>query len=529
MCGIAVATGWDDAVAAVRQLVAGIMHRGDASDGIMTPRPDAAMATRRLRIVDAEHATQPMLSADGRVLLAFNGEIYNHLELRLELARAGVRCRTDSDTEVLANALSVWGSRAMQRLRGMFAFVALDLRNGDFLAARDPLGIKPLYVIQDGDGFLFCSEIRPLLNATETGEVMFLPPGHMLSRRFCGRYQAATVAAPRCGASRSPAELDRILREAVESHLPPDLPFALMFSGGVDSTLIAHYARCAQPEAPGYFLGTRDAPDFPFAASYAERTGFDLRLVGFDGAGTDIAALIPDVVAAVETFEPSVVREGLCSFLLARRIHADGFRVALGGEGADELFAGYVPLELAFAEGEAAGEFVREQCLVDMHRSNLQRIDRCAMRFQLEVRVPFLDPTVTGYALGLGATALVRNVDGRPRGKMPLREIYDLYPAELPAAIRDRVKLAQHVGTGFDRSQTASPWIDFAESVLSDRAFEDGRKCFAAYDIGSKEELLYIVALARTMDIGRVPHLRDRMRLRMPAVRDTAALVPYLA
>ena len=141
MCGIAVAIDWPDAELTVRLLISGILHRGDVSDPVVTPRQDSALATRRLRIVDAEHAVQPQISFNGRLAVSFNGEIYNYLELRRELTDLGVEFRTESDTEVLANALQAWGYRALERLVGMYAFVALDMASGEFLAARDPFGV----------------------------------------------------------------------------------------------------------------------------------------------------------------------------------------------------------------------------------------------------------------------------------------------------------------------------------------------------------------------------------------------------
>jgi asparagine synthase (glutamine-hydrolysing) len=169
MCGIAVAFGWEDAAATVRSLIGAILHRGDITDPVFSISPTIAMGTRRLRIVDGAHAMQPQLSFDGRIAVSFNGEIYNHDPLRVELEALGVPFRTRSDTEVLANALGVWGANALSRLNGMFAFVAIDIASGEFLAARDPLGVKPLYLIQSGPAFVFCSEIRPLLETVEAG------------------------------------------------------------------------------------------------------------------------------------------------------------------------------------------------------------------------------------------------------------------------------------------------------------------------------------------------------------------------
>src|SRR5690242_9921300 len=281
MCGIAVAIDWPEARYTVARLVAGIMHRGDITDPIVSPRTNTAMAPRRLRIVDAEHAIQPQLSHDGRLAVSFNGEIYNHAALRRELEPLGIEFRTESDTEVLANALSVWGIEALARLNGMFTFVALDLINGEFLSARDPYGVKPLYVMQADGGFLFCSEIRPLLETVEHGDVLMLPPGHALNRAGCGRYPSA-LQETRDEMAGDSAALDRLLAEAVHLRMPSDLPAAVLFSGGIDSTLVAHYARQIRTETPGYFVGSTRAPDFRYAADYAAQTGFDLRIVPFD-------------------------------------------------------------------------------------------------------------------------------------------------------------------------------------------------------------------------------------------------------
>ena len=462
MCGIAVAIDWDGAGAAVKSLIAGLLHRGDVTDPVAEPRDRGALCTRRLRIVDRAQGVQPAASFDGRLLVAFNGEIYNHAQVRRELEALGVPFRTDSDTEVLASALAVWGSIALPKLSGMYAFVAYDLRTGDFLAARDPIGVKPLYLIAADGGFLFCSEIRPLLATAETGDVMLLPPGHLLTKTVFAPFETPFLHRPDLGAP-SLGELDKRLANAVSLRTPPDLPFALMFSGGIDSTLVAHYARRNRPEAPAYFLGDERAADRPYAAAYAELNDLDLRNVTMPAAPSELSALIDSTILATEAFEPSIIRPGLCNYVLARAIHADGFRVALCGEGADELFAGYPPLELAFADGQETGVFVREQYLADMNRSNLQRVDRCAMRFELETREPFLDSAVIDYALRCRASDLVTLVGDEPRGKAPLRALYDRYPDQLPDLIRDRRKRPFSEGAGFEEGRLMSPCRELAE------------------------------------------------------------------
>jgi asparagine synthase (glutamine-hydrolysing) len=510
MCGIGVAVDWPDAVEAVERLIEGIAHRGDVSDPVHSPAPGTAMGTRRLCIVDRERAVQPQASFDGRVLVSFNGEIYNYEELRMELAAFGVPFRTQSDTEVLANALRVWGQGALARISGMYAFVAFEPATGEFLAARDPFGIKPLYLIQSGNGFLFCSEIRPLLETAESGDVLLLPPGYLLTRTACARFPSPLRVPAAPWQSSDAKTLDQLLSNALCSHIPFDLPFAVKFSGGIDSTLLAHYARQIRPETPGYFVGSPTAPDYPFAAAYAETTGFDLRVVPLDPESDDVFSRLGEAVAASESFEPSLVRGALGSLAVSERIHTDGIRVALCGEGADELFCGYAPLEQAFDRDEDYGRRLREDCLGLMHRISLQRVDRCSMRHQIETRVPFLDPDIADYAMQLEAGSLVRCVNGRPVGKAALRDLYDLYPKELPRLIRDRTKLLFSEGSGLEVTSEDSVWKARFEEEISDRDFADGRREYAIFGLQSKEELYYLRLLSQAMDVFRIPHLRGR-------------------
>ncbi len=510
MCGIAVAIGWDGAESAVRRLVAGMLHRGDVTDPLVTVGSSIAMCTRRLRIVDAARGAQPQASHDQRFLVCLNGEIYNHADLRRELEELGIVFRTECDTEVVANALRVWGPAAIRRLNGMFAFVAVDAATGEFLAARDPFGVKPLYLIRSDGGFLFCSEIRPLLAAAD-GDVLLLPPGRMLGRNFYGQYSAAAL--PGKLAAAMPQELDQILSEAVRIRLPPDLPTAVLFSGGIDSTLVVHYARQHCRNLQAYIAIGRDFPDHLYARRYADETGLDLREVPVEPLTSETASLIETVVDTVETFEPAVIRPSLHTYIASRRIHSDGFRVALCGEGADELFAGYEPLEYAFGQANGNGRNLQSQCLNMMHRANLQRVDRCSMRFQLEIREPFLDRNVVAHAIGIDDSILVEQTANAPIGKAPLRALYDKYPDELPAHIRNRQKMPFHEGVS--ASMAGSDWLDLFETAISDAEFRDGQRRFADFGIATKEELSFIRILAARMEIGRVPHLRSRLRLNM--------------
>jgi asparagine synthase (glutamine-hydrolysing) len=356
---------------------------------------------------------------------------------------------------------------------------------------------------------------------------MLLPPGYALSRKSCARFKSPIYPRADLPVAHEPAKLDAILAEAVRLRLPPDLPVATLFSGGIDSTLVAHYVRRHRPEAPGYFVGSERAPDYRYAADYAALTGFDLRVVPFDAESDAVFDAIDEVVAVTESFEPNLVRGAVCSLVGAEAMHRDGFRVALCGEGADELFCGYPPLELAFEESDAIGRPIRDECLDLMHRVSLQRVDRCSMRHQLEMREPFLDPAVVNYALSVDTPALVREVDGLPRGKAALRDLYDLYPHALPRSIRDRSKVPFGEGSGLDVTPQDSGWKRRFNAAISDADFADGQKEFAAFSVRSKEELYYLRKLASVMDVSRVPHLTDRAWISFPVLQKVEKLKAF--
>ncbi len=378
--------------------------------------------------------------------------------------------------------------------------------------------------MQNGKGFLFCSEMRPLLSAVEEGDVLVLPPGHLLTRNTCAPFRSLLTAPSEAFAASDRTTLDRLLADTVASHLPTDLPFALMFSGGIDSTLLAHYARQVQSDVPGYFVGGPDSTDYPFAMAYAETTGFNLKVIPFDPESDDVFHALDEAVVASESFEPSLVRGAVCSMKLSEAIHNDGFKVALCGEGADELFCGYTPLEKAFGIDAGYGRAMREEILGLMNRISLQRVDRCSMHHAVETRVPFLDPILANYARVLSADDLVRPVGGRMVGKAALRDLFDLYPHDLPRIIRDRSKILFSEGAGLKTKSEEFAWDERFEDAISDRDFVDGLKQYAGFNLHSKEELYYLRLLGRTMNVFRIPQLRARPAITVapPAARQTA-------
>ncbi len=507
MCGIAVAFQVDAAESRVRAMLARLEHRGDQDDPIQVLDATVAIGTRRLRILDWTNATQPMWSFDGRYLVVLNGQIYNFRSLRAELSREGAFFDTDSDTEVLANGLALWGEKVLGRIRGMFAFVALDRRSNTLIAARDPFGIKPLYFTRRREGILLASEITALLGGSRKGVVEELPPGHYLSEGELRAYESLSPQAVSGASSLSDnaQELSRLLHCAVKQRLPRDLPCAVMFGGGVDSTLVLHIARRFRPRTKAYLVSNEQGRDRPYALEYASKTGGDLTLVDFQVE--EIFRLLPEVVLATETFEPNVVRNGVFSFLLARRIHEDGIRVALCGEGADELFCGYPEI----ARQATAEEMMkaRERFISGLHRTQLQRVDRCSMAHTLETRVPFLDVSVAGFALGLEPGHLVRRQGRAIIDKAVLRQIY-VEDSTLPRSIGEREKVVFVDGAGMGDNSDSGPFFEHAEDEVSDGEFEKSRSLLPALNFRNKEEVLYYKILTASFDVARVPFMARR-------------------
>jgi asparagine synthase (glutamine-hydrolysing) len=363
ICGIASAKGADrDRLAAMS---ATLVHRGPDSDGAHVDGP-IGLAARRLSIIDLETGDQPLANEDGSVVVVQNGELYNYRELRRELESQGHRFRTHGDTEVLAHLYEQHGDRFAERLRGMFAAAVWDARRQRLLLARDRFGIKPLYYRATGDGLEFASELRALprgeidLDALEAflafnsvpapltifREIRKLPPGHLLlwegGEPRLERYaRPAPVAAGDVRREPEPElaeELRDRLRDSVRAHLVSDVPVGVLLSGGVDSALLAAFAAEASSEPVRTFtIGFRERSfdETADARRVAERYGTAHRELVLE---PDAALLLPALADAFD--EPFADSSALPTYLVSE-LAAGDVKVALSGEGGDELFGGY--------------------------------------------------------------------------------------------------------------------------------------------------------------------------------------------
>ncbi|MBA3300640.1 MAG: asparagine synthase (glutamine-hydrolyzing) [Thermoleophilaceae bacterium] len=401
MCGIAAQYAASDEAAGQRMLDR-LAHRGPDDFG-SAEVGGSWLGHRRLSIVDVDGGAQPMRGE--RLVLAGNGEVYNHETVRGALADRSFS--TNSDNEVALHLLEEEDPDALCALEGMFAFVAAG-EGGYFVAARDPVGIKPLYWARRGNDVRFASEMRAF-DTEWLPAVRPFPPGyHWTPLRGLVRFsRAAPMAAPEPAGdplADPPAHAVEQVRDelvcSVERQMMGDVPVGVFLSGGLDSSLIAAIAARLLPEGerlPTFAVGTEGSPDLEAARQVARYLGTDHHERVYDAE--EAVGALPEVVRAIESFDPSLVRSAVPNYLLAE-MTAEHVKVVLTGEGADELFAGYEYLRDLEAEPLHA-ELVRT--VEGLHNLNLQRCDRVTMAHGLEARVPFLDTQVIAFALGLPA------------------------------------------------------------------------------------------------------------------------------
>ena len=364
ICGIVTAHGAvdPDRLAAMSHT---LVHRGPDSDGTFVDGP-AGLAARRLSIIDLETGDQPIGNEDGSVQVVQNGEIYNYRELRRELERAGHRFRTHGDTEVLVHLYEEHGSRFPERLRGMFAVAIWDARRRRLVLARDRFGIKPLVYREAGGELAFASELRALprgeidldaleaflaFNAIPAPLTIFrgarkLPAGHLLVwedgtvrvERFARPAPAAASEVRRDDEAELLEELRARLRDSVRAHLVSDVPVGVLLSGGIDSSALAALAADETTEPLRTFsigFEERSFDELADARRVAERYGTRHRELVLR---PDAALLLPALADAFD--EPFADSSALPTYLVSR-LAAEDVKVALSGEGGDELFGGY--------------------------------------------------------------------------------------------------------------------------------------------------------------------------------------------
>jgi asparagine synthase (glutamine-hydrolysing) len=453
MCGIAAiielhaATESEEATRDREQRVVAMLdkirYRGDPDCfGERWADCGVALGTNRLAIVDRPHARQPQADGDDQVRVIFNGELYGYRELRKELEERGRLFRTDSDTEVLVHAYLEWGPAFVDRLDGMYAFVLFDRRRRVFLAARDHIGIKPLYyAVRDGVHY-FASEQKCLVG--HAADIQTVAPGTYLWNGNVVRYFDLDAGEPSpLPDAEAVARYRMLFDDAVRKMVQTDLPIAVMFSGGIDSAAVLHVARRYHPSVTAITVGIEGAADIRTARRYCAEFG-----VPHIVAELDLPALmksVPDVVYGSELFEAIDVADACFGNFAYQQVKRHGFKVALCGEGSDEVLAGYD----LFRTHDDPVELMRYR-VGNLHRTDLQRVDRSSMLNSIETRVPFMDRPLLEFSHALPMHLKLR--DGVE--KWVLRQAFQ---GDLPAYIADRPKMRLPDGSGLKNHL-----IDFA-------------------------------------------------------------------
>ena len=476
-------------------------HRGPDWSGVHLDE-GAVLVHERLAIVDPAGGSQPLRSADGQLVLAVNGEIYNHRALEQQLTRP-YAFQTGSDCEVI-NALyrdrddvAAW----LSELNGIFAFALWDRAKQRYLIARDPIGVCPLYWGHDADGRLcVASEMKAL--ADLCADVAQFPPGHYFDSASGELVRYYTKPWRDYDTTQSVEVTKQELREAFERavhrQLMTDVPYGVLLSGGLDSSLVAavaaRYARhrveeddqaeAWWPRLHSFAIGLAGSPDLAAAEIAAEALGTVHH--GFTYTFEEGLDALPEVIRHVETYDVTTIRASTPMFLLARRIKAMGVKMVLSGEGSDEVFGGYLYFHKAPDAREFHEETIRK--LDALHNYDCLRANKSMMAWGVEPRVPFLDVEFLDVAMRMDAAhkmARPRKDGARRIEKAILREAFEGY---LPESILWRQKEQFSDGVGYG-------WIDglkaHAQAQVSDRVFAAAASRFPVNPPQTKEAYLY--------------------------------------
>lgn len=423
MCGIAGTCKADFDVETALDLIA---HRGPDGRGV-TEHEGVVHGHVRLAIQDLSDASlQPFRYRDG--VLSYNGELWAPDALRSELEARGHRFTTTGDTEVLAAALWEWGPSVLDRLDGMFCFSWS--RPGVALLVRDRLGKLPLYVLRSGDGHSWCSERKGF--GPDRGNAEALTAGHwldLLTGKVHRYYSIPKLERPDAGT------VETLIAQGVEKRLISDAPVCVLLSGGLDSSLTTAMVAKIRPDVVAYTCFVwPDSPDLASARLVAEHLGIEHREVQLPEP--DDAALVRAVRTVEVPNRTSIETATLC-IPLAERLSRDGFKVAVSGEAADELFGGYGTLARRATSDEAWRE-ARLEFFAKMGRADFHRVNKSFMAHGVEVRLPFCERGLVETVMSLGRKEC-------PSGKKSLAAIAEAW---LPRSIARRKKETFHGAAG---------------------------------------------------------------------------------
>jgi asparagine synthase (glutamine-hydrolysing) len=500
MCGIVCAFDLKQDAAALRpqllEMSKKIRHRGPDWNGVYHS-DNAILAHERLAIVDPASGKQPLFSKDGSLVLAANGEIYNHKELRAGL-QTNYEFQTASDCEIILALYKEKGVDFLDELNGIFGFALYDEAKDEYLVARDHMGIIPLYMGWDQHGsFYVASELKALEGVCS--KIELFPPGHYMSSRdgqLVRWYQRDWMDYDQV--KDNPTSIDELhdaLAAAVKRQLMSDVPYGVLLSGGLDSSITSAIAKLYAdkrvesedqqvawwPQLHSFSIGLEGSPDLAAAKVVADEIGTVHHEIKFTiQEGLDA---IRDVIYHLETYDITTIRASTPMYLMARVIKSMGVKMVLSGEGADEIFGGYLYFHKAPTPKDFHEETVRK--LDKLHMYDCLRANKSLAAWGIEGRVPFLDKEFMDVAMRLNPQDKMITKERRGMEKWVLRKAFEKY---LPESVAWRQKEQFSDGVGYS-------WIDtlkeVVEEAVSDLQMENAHHRFPIHTPQNKEEFYY--------------------------------------
>jgi len=499
-----------------------LRHRGPDWSGIYSSE-NTIMVHERLAIVDPTSGKQPLISPSGNLILAANGEIYNHRELRAPY-ESTYAFKTQSDCEVILALYEKEGSAFVEKLNGIFAFAIYDEAKKEYFIARDHMGIIPLYMGWDGDGtFYVASELKALEGVCT--KIELFPPGHYLHSK-----EAKPIAWYQPdwkdfdNVKDNPTSIDELhdaLSDAVHRQLMSDVPYGVLLSGGLDSSITSALAKkfaahrvetndeqaAWWPQLHSFSVGLEGSPDLAAAQEVAKYIGTVHHEIKFTiQEGLDA---IREVVYHLETYDITTIRASTPMYLMARAIKALGIKMVLSGEGADELFGGYLYFHKAPNEREFHEETVRK--LEKLHQYDCLRANKSLAAWGIEGRVPFLDKEFIEVAMRINPKD--KMITGKRMEKWVLRKAFESY---LPPSVAWRQKEQFSDGVGYS-------WIDTLKELVAtevtDEQMANAHFRFPVQTPQNKEEFYY-----RTIFESHFPS--EAAALSVPSVPSVACSTP---
>lgn len=472
MCGIAAVRGTSDENI-VHEMISKIKHRGPDGDGILEIN-NSILGHVRLAILDIAGGAQPMTNENNDLAIAFNGEIYNYLDIRSKLEERH-KFRTRSDTEVLLHLYEELYEDMFNQLDGIFAIAVAGPQG--LLLARDPLGVKPLYYGKRGDLFFAASELKAF---PPIDELYMLPAGHaMLAGEEAWRYANPFPPKQPLTTPHLPELLKEIrirLERAVTKRLMSDVPVGVYLSGGIDSSLVAAFMRPHVIDLHSFTAGMEGSPDLEAARKVADFLSTNHHEMIY--TSEDVKNALPDVIRFMESFDAPLVRSAVPMYFVSK-LAAEYVKVVLSGEGADELFAGY-----SYLSALGGGDRLKHELAnitIRLQDTNLQRADRMSMAHGLEARVPFLDLNLVRFVSRLPISLL--ETSSEHTEKWLLREACR---GMLPPEIEQRKKMKFSEGAG-----SSAVIADMVNNIISQSEFEKERYVEPELVLRSAEELYY--------------------------------------